>query len=166
MTLFEVRDRLEEVLYSQAKRFKNTGIHVSTHITYENDDFDECTEDDKRLSSIMGELHVKAEEMNDEDAIILGMSVNCENKNRISENELMSEIERFEAEMDEFLPRLLAAENRAEFINAEIQRSEEETDKMIAELDETVARLDKGLKIGIAVGVAVLVLGIVLALIL
>ncbi len=147
MTLFEVRDRLEEVLYSHKARFKKDGVLVSTCITYQNDEDEECAKDDKRLNFICGELHIKAEGMSDDDSIAFIMVVAVENPKRISEKELSSEIEDFAAQIDTFLPELETAEDAAVFLTDFGRAAEEDTENLIEDLNNMEADIERTSKI-------------------
>ena len=108
MKFEEAREKIRQTLEKYKSSISLDGIEIITDITYQNGNFEECGEDDKKLRLMSGEIFLRHKALSEEQALGFTMIVDCKHKNYISERDVLSEIEGFCASVDDLIAQLTA----------------------------------------------------------
>lgn len=166
MVLAEVKERLEYIIDSYKDRFLGTDLIVDAKITYQNENAEDCTEDDKKLAYISGEFFLRYPEMSEDEGLGFCMMIDCEKRNKISEKSFNIEATEFCENMDKFIKEISASPSPREYLKGEIAAAERESERLAAELNETVKKVERTLKIVMVVSVVIVAVGILLGILL
>ena len=155
MTHTEVRElflkKLDDAQSSIESAKNAEALTVNTSISYVNDKYEESTEyDEKGSTSIIGSIEIKISGCDGEDApfVSIGMIADL-NRGRIkSDAELADSLDEFDDAISEFAVGLSSAESVEEFITAESKKLDEENERIVKELEEKLAKINKFMKIG------------------
>lgn len=169
MTHIDSRELIAKKISDAKALIENTkngnALSVKTTLGYYDDNLNEAESYDGRgETSLIGDVEIRlpSRESDDDPFISIGILCDLKNGNVKSDEEFNEEIENFDNDIENFIKALSNAENAEEFLIAESDKFDAESEKLVKELEEKLARLNKFMKIG-AVALAVLALVILAA---
>ena len=166
MKFTEAKSQIEQILNEEARAFNIKELTVTTVITYQDSNGDECDSESKALRFMSGELFIKHDKLPDDHILGFSMVVECKLGGNVDELALKGEIEEFKDQLEKLRTELAQSKSIPEFIYALTVIAEAENQKLTAELSEQVAKIDKNVKIMTYSAIAVAIIGIVLVVLL
>ena len=161
MKFTEAKEKVEQILKEQKEAFDIEDITVTTSITYQDGDGEDCAEDDKGLRFLSAELNLLHKDLTENEVIGFCMLVDCKKRDKIDENQVNEEIEGFITELSKLKEEISLSQNVPEFMRALATEAEAQCRAMTAELSAAMAKIDRNVKIleisTIAVGVIALI---------
>ena len=164
MKLNEAKNLMEQVLLEEAAAFNFKEITVTTAITYQNADGDECNENDKSLRFMSGEIFIKHDKLGEDQTLGFSMVVECKLGDRVNDQTLDSEIKEFKDQLFKLRTELAQSKSIPEFIYALSLIAEAENQELKKKLDEQMSQIDKNVKIMTSSAIVIAAIGVVVIL--
>lgn len=165
----EIRKLFEERLYNACDAMKNAKngdkLSIKPSICYVNDKLVEKqdyngTDNTSIVATAM--VFVKGADSDEDPAYEISLLADLKGGIAKNPEELHAEIENFDTELERFLSALSSSENVSELIRSEDERINLEGEKMVADLEASLAKMKKAGMIGGIVLLAIIVLFAVL----
>ena len=160
MKFNEAKELIEKVLNDEARAFNIKELSITTAITYQNANGDECEENDKSIRFLSGELFIKHDTLPEDKILGFSMVVECKLGDIVNEKMLDSEIAEFKDQLIRLRTELGQSKSIPEFIYALCLIAEAENNELTKKLNEQVAQIDKNVKIMTYSAIAIAVVGI------
>lgn len=166
MTHSEARALIEKKICDAKALIENAkggdALDVKTTLGYYDDDLNESAEYDERgETSLIGDVEIRLPSRDSEEDPFVSIGILCdlERGDVKAEEGFAGELENFDKEIEEFVKALSNTENVEQFLTEASDKLDAESEKMVKELEQKLARLNKFMKIGT---VALVVLAIVI----
>ena len=159
MTHSDIRALFERKIIEAQDLIKNTKngdlVSVSTALTYVNDKLvEKQTYNGQESTSLVASatVYVKGQDSDEDPSYTISLLADLRSGNAKDPTELAGELESFDKELARFLSELSSTESVTELIRREDEKINEEGAKMVAELEESIAKMKK---VGIIGGIII-----------
>lgn len=155
MTHSEARALIEKKICDAKALIENAkggdALDVKTTLGYYDDDLNESAEYDERgETSLIGDVEIRLPSRDSEEDPFVSIGILCDLKRGDvkAEEGFAGELENFDKEIEEFVKALSNTENVEQFLTEASDKLDAESEKMVKELEQKLARLNKFMKIG------------------
>ena len=164
MTHTEAKALIEEKINAAKELIENAkngaDLSILTTLGYYDDDLNEFESYNEREQlSVIGDIEIRLPSRDGDEDPFVSIGILCDlNRGEVKSDEALNDkLETFDSDIENFIKGLSNAESAEEFLTAESDRLNAEGEKLLKELEEKIAKLNKFMKIGT---IAIIVLAV------